>query len=110
MQIMRSRNFSYSLPDGSPVSTHWLATTGPDGSPADIPLEQLLGLPTSYPVDPELDGLSGDYHAFVAAQMGGARIARSYAMRHSEAAPDPQETERRRQRLLARIAQLAATE
>jgi hypothetical protein len=110
MQITRSTNFSYQLSDGSAVTTHWLAKTAADGSPADIPVEQLIGLPTSYPVDPELDGLSGDYHAFVEAQMGGRNAARAYAARHSEAQPDPAETERRRQRLLARIARAAATE
>jgi hypothetical protein len=110
MHVTRSSNFSFTLPDGTPVTTHWLSTVAPDGSPVDLPLEQLLDLPTCYPVDAELDGLSGDYHSFVLAQHSGWQSARDYAMRHSEAAPDPEETERRRRRVLARIARLAASE
>lgn len=45
--------------------------------------EDLLGLPTCYPCNPEMDGLSGDYQAFRLAQEFGIS-AEQYALRSGE--------------------------
>jgi hypothetical protein len=108
MQLTRSANFSYVLDDGTAVTTHWFATCDRHGTPCDLPVEEILDLPTSYPVDSELDGL-GSYRQFKLAQDGGRQSARRYAQRQRRNLCADREG-LRRQRLLERIALLAAAE
>lgn len=82
------------------VSTTWLATFEHDGTPADLVAEDLLGLPTCYPCNPEMDGLSGDYQAFRLAQEFGIS-AEQYALRNGENTGD---TSGDYQRRLSRLA------
>jgi hypothetical protein len=109
--VTRSRLFSGEDKDGAQYSTHWYQTEDENGIPVDIIVESELGLPTAYPVEDmagqRMSGMSGDYHAFVTAQMEGPKAAKLYACQHSETIPDHSETERRRQRMLARIAGVA---
>lgn len=62
------------------MTTTWGTT--PDGD--TVLLEQLADLPTHYPIAADRRLESGDYAAFVAAQMGGKGAAREYALRGME--------------------------
>ena len=105
--IVRSRVFNGTDASGGHYSTHYALLTLPNGEPVDAPVEHLLDAPTDYPVDPELRGMTGDYHAMVMAQQSGRHAAHTWLSSHSETAPDRQDTERRRQIVLARIAAVA---
>lgn len=114
MEVTKSANFNGTSASGVRYSTHWAQVLGPDGQPQDVVVEELLGTPTSYPVEDmagqSLSGLSGDYHAFITAHQGGKQAARAYFHQHNESYPDPERSEQRRQRMLARIAKLARRE
>lgn len=107
VEVHRSRNYSWGRHTPEEVSTTYVTVEADDGRVDEFVLEELLDLPTAYPLDPELHGASGDYTSFVAAQRGGKHAARQYAMRHSENLEDPDNTERRRRIAFAKVMRLS---
>ena len=98
LAIKRSRTFSY-----AGATTTWALTSDEAGDVSETVLELVFDVETTYPLDRQLDGTSGDYGAFIAAQQGGKGAARRYAARHSENAPgsDPSQYLARLRRLKA---------
>jgi hypothetical protein len=88
-------------------TTTWITLTDATGDVIETTVEALLQQPTHYPVDPELNGLSGDYHAFMLAQQG-LPAARAYARAHGENTGDVELAETRRIRRLQSIRNAAA--
>lgn len=99
LSIYRSR-IQYPDPETGglmPARTTWAMVEFPDGEIADVVLEQYLDLPTSWPVDPDMHGQSGDYLAFVRAQQMGKHPLTDYWRSRSENAPmtDPRQVSSR---------------
>ena len=80
----------------------WVMTVDSDGNVREVLKEELLGLPTTWPVGRDCGGLSGDYALWLAAQMYGHDGAAAYAD-IQQAENDPEEHARLRQSLRARI-------
>lgn len=91
-------------PDGDATTT-WLSRETAAG-PEETTLEALLDLPTHAPVEGNHATIAGGYDLWKAAQQGGKRAAREYALHSGENTGDTAQIAMKRQAVRRRVQEL----